>query len=460
MTRNILRYSLKRSAYELLPVSFKRLICLLPFSWLAGPSYRRIMRQDDKFGRAKREQIDAYQSKKLGEMLRFAVEQVPAYHHLENVVQRYSPPDALKRFPFLTKEKLQQKMQDYLPRDFGDIPHYEISTGGTSGNQLTFYVDSDSQAAETAFMHRQWKRVGYTPRARKATFRGVSFPDLEPGVYWQHNPIYNELQFSPFHMNDETLDSYVEMLNRFNPQFIHGYPSAVDILAEYVLRKRCETPDIRAVLLGSEACLPQQRVRIEKAFKTRVFTWYGHSERVVLGGECEKSSVYHQFPDYGYLEIVSPDRGDRVAVGDQGEIVGTGFLNRSLPLIRYRTGDYATKREPYCECGRHWDRFSEVKGRWDQAMILGKTGSKISIAALNMHGPFFEKVVRYQYYQKEPGICEIRIMIAPGFTEKDRGTIKCKYQEKVHGEVDFKVRIVENISLTSAGKLKRLVSEL
>jgi len=349
-------------------------------------------------------------------------------------------------------------MQNYLPRDFETIPHYECTTGGTSGNQLKFYVDDNSQSVETAFMHRQWKRVGYTVRSRKATFRGVSFPNIKSGIYWQHNPIYNEMQFSPFHMSESNLHAYVDQIIRFSPSYLHGYPSAIDVLAEFVLRHGLagRLPRIRAALLGSEGTTTFQKERIEQAFETRVYTWYGHSERVVLAGECEKNSTYHHFPDYGILEIIDDEGNLCSDEGERGEIVGTSLLNRSLPLVRYQTGDYATRCESRCECGRNWDRFTNVEGRWQQDMVIGRSGAHISIAALNMHGPLFENVRRYQYVQKEEGICALHIMTTPFFDSNDQIAIEKAYTAKTGDEIIWSVQEVDDIPLTNRGKLRLL----
>jgi len=455
-------YLLRRKVYEALPGWLKSGAVLVPFGWIAGRVYRETLARGPQFARASREEILAYQEKKLGEMLQFAVNQVPAYQHLRGAVDRFRPFDALKEFPLLSKETLQEDMLRYLPREFDKIPHYETTTGGTSGSQLRFYLDDVSQSIEIAFMHRQWQRVGYTPECRKATFRGVSFRRRDPGAFWQPNPIYNEVLFSPFHMSEKNLGAYVERIARFKPEYFHGYPSAIDILAEYVMRNGLQgrLPPIRAVLLGSEGCTPGQRERIEGAFGTRVFSWYGHSERLVLAGECEKTCEYHHFPDYGILEIISEEGAPCDKEGERGEIVGSGLLNRSLPLIRYRTGDLATRCEPQCACGRCWDRFRDVEGRWQQDMVIGREGTKISVAALNMHGPLFERVVRYQYFQDTPGKCVIRVMAAPGFTEADRKAIEKAYQDKVGGELEMPVQIVNDIALTARGKLKFLDSRL
>lgn len=455
-------FQLKRHLYEALPVPIKRSVCLIPFSWLAGKAYREVYRRGKWFDHVSKEELHVYQETELGKALEFAVDQVPAYQHLRSVVTRLRPFDALKAFPLLDKETIQENQNEYLPRDFKSIVHYETTTGGTSGNQLKIFLDDCSQAVELGFMHRQWLRVGYTPRQRKATFRGVAFPNLTLGVYWQHNPVYNELQFSPFHMSEANLGAYVDQIIRFRPSYFHGYPSAVDTLAEYVLRHDLgeRMPPIHAALLGSEGSTTVQRNRIERAFRTRVYTWYGHSERVVLAGECEKNSTYHHFPDYGILEIID-DKGNACdGEGLRGEIVGTGLYNRCMPLIRYRTGDYATRLEGVCSCGRCWDRFTDVEGRWKQDVIVGKQGTRISMAALNMHGPLFERVRRFQYFQDTRGLCVLKIMVAPGFSEQNRLAIEKAYKEKVGDEVDFKIQVVDEIPLTGRGKLKMLDSRL
>ena len=286
-------YKVKRDFYESLPVTFKRSISLFPFAWLAGKSYRDTYRRGDLIDRLSKEELRLYQERKLGNILHFAVAQVPAYRYLQPVVERFRPFEALQEFPLLDKATVQANQQDYLPNNFKNIPHYETTTGGTSGNQLKIYLDDDAQSVEIGFMHRQWRRFGYSPYDRKATFRGVSFPNLRSGVFWQHNPIYNELQFSPFHMNEANLKAYVAKIINFAPSYFHGYPSAIDTLAEYVLRWKLkdEIPHIKAVLLGSEGASPGQRNRIEQAFNTRVYSWYGHSERIVLAGECEKKRL-------------------------------------------------------------------------------------------------------------------------------------------------------------------------
>jgi phenylacetate-CoA ligase len=453
-------FTLKRRFYESLPLFLKKPIVCVPFSYWAGKAYREVWGKGQNIDRGDRNCIRAYQEVALGEIMKYACQHIPAYAALQPVVNRLKPFEALKAFPLLDKNDLQKRMKDYLPRHFARIPHYDCTTGGTTGNQLTFYVDDHSQSVEMAFMHRQWARVGYTTRNKKATFRGVEFRNLPPRVYWQDNPIYNEVQFSPFHINDSTLPKYWEKLLEFGPKYIHGYPSAIMLLADFANRYYLNASALKlhAILCGSEALLPGQREFIQEVFKARVYSWYGHSERLILAGECECCSAYHQFPDYGILEILD-DNGESVSSGDTGEIVGTGLINRSLPLIRYRTGDRARLLDWKCDCGRAFDRFDSVEGRWQQEFLFGRNGSSISLAALNMHGKQFEHIRRYQYYQSTPGLVELRVMVNDGFDDKCAQSLISSYRDKVGSELDVQLRIVEDIPLTRRGKLRRLIRE-
>lgn len=445
--------------YRKLPACVKAVAALPPYAFLAGRGYRASLALCQRLDSSSRGAVLSLQKQLLASLLHFVVNEVPFYHPFRDVVDHEDPFDALARFPLLVKGDIQKRFDELVPRSIGRIPHHAGSTGGSSGEQLVFLEDDSTYAREMGFMHSQWKRVGYKPSCRKATFRGVRVEAITDTCFWQSNPIHNELQFSPFHMNEGTLGFYVRKLIEYRPQFLHGYPSAVDVLGEYVIRHGLtpELPPIKAALLGSEPCSENQRDRIEAAFRTRVYTWYGHSERVVLGGECEHSQVYHAFPAYGVLEIIRED-GEPCGVGEQGEIVGTGFLNRSLPLIRYRTDDYAVKESHDCQCGRCWDRFSRVMGRRSlEGVLVGRNGTRISDAALNMHGDCFKNVVRYQYYQETPGQLVIRVIPNPRYSNADEVRIVAAHKRKLWDEMDVLVRPVTEIPLTRSGKQRRIL---
>lgn len=451
-----------RRLYEILPMPLKRLgFGVIPYAWIAGRQYRKTLELCRILDRCDTREVAAFQQEKLHEILTYAVNRVPFYKPYRSRLERYgSAQEALKEFPLITKEFLQEHFGEMLSVDLNRIPHLPARTGGSSGNQLEFRQDRALYGIEMGFMHSLWARAGYRPSCRKATFRGVLFRNRPDQVFWQYNPVHNELQFSPFHMSDANLFRYLERLKRYRPEFLHGYPSALAALAEFVLSHGLEQemPPIRAALCGSEPCSAEQRRKISAAFRTRVYTWYGHSERVILAGECEFSRVYHALPGYGRTELIGAS-GNECAEGENGELVGTGFWNRSMPLIRYRTGDRARQAGPQCACDRHCVRFDRVEGHRDTSGVTGRSGAWISAAALNMHERVFDHVSRFQYYQPEAGKLEIRVIPGKNWRESDRDAILVLHRAKVGDELELSCRVVEKIPLTRSGKHLTILAE-
>ena len=91
---------------------------------------------------------------------------------------------------------------------------------------------------------------------------------------------------------------------------------------------------LKGILCGSERLTEPQRAVLESVFGCRAYSWYGHSERVVLAAEGRRSKHYYFVPQYGYAEF-GPPNADGLR-----EVIGTSFHNFAMPLIRYRTGDY------------------------------------------------------------------------------------------------------------------------
>lgn len=454
-----INFSTLRKAYENSPRFVKSAVGLVPFSILAGRHYRETLQRNLDIDSASQEQILDLQSKKLGRLLDYATQQVPYYQNFRHLVEKYPPLDALKEFPIVDKDDVQSQPELFLSNEIDKIPHYETTTGGTSGNQLRIILENNSHSCETAFIHRLWGRVNYETSCKKATFRGHVIEGKKTNEFWQENPIYRELMFSSFHMSADNLDNYLQKLQEYSPKYIHGYPSAVATLANQILATGKKTNlKLNAVLLGSEAAFIEQREAIELAFGCRVFTWYGHSERLILAGECEQNSSYHQLPDYGLAEIVKPD-STVAQPGETGELVGTTLNNRVMPLIRYRTGDYATRLESRCECGRNHFRFDAVQGRWNQEFLIGRSGAKIFSTALNMHGDAFTHVMRYQYYQNKVGLVKVKILPSASYSDKDTQTIYQLIKDRIGHDFDIDCEIVKEIPLTTRGKFKRLIQE-
>ena len=403
------------------------------------------------------EKLKEYQKIQLKNLLTHAIKHVSFYSDIK--LTSSDPFKNLEKFPIIEKDIVKNNINKFKANNISEKYTYHVNTGGTSGNTLEFYLDNSTFGKEWAFGLTGWRRVGFIPGDKVVSFRGVEFKSANKGIYWQDNPIYNMLEMSPFHMSEKNLSKYVEKINKFKPKYIHGYPSAISILAKYVDSEEKKFPQIKAVLAISENIYAGQREFIEKTFNTRLFSSYGMSEKVIMAPECEYDTRYHAFPEYGITEIIDKS-GNPVDKGERGELIGTGFLNYCMPFVRYRTGDYAMLSEQCCKCKRNHLIFENLIGRWNQEMVLDKNEALISIAALNLHSDILKNVYQYQFVQTRVGELIMNIVPKKNFDNEDERKIKEAFYLKLGNGLYITINPVDKIQLTDRGKFKLLIQKL
>jgi len=287
-----------------------------------------------------------------------------------------------------------------------------------------------------------------------AVFRGRVVPPDRNGLRHEYDPILRHHYYSCFHTADSDLERYLAHVRTIGPCFLHVYPSTVALLARFVTRSGTEPPsNIRGIIAESEIVYPEQRALVEEVFGCRYFSLFGHSEKLVLACECEKSTDYHVWPTYGYCELLDDDGRAVTTPGASGEIVGTGFINEVMPFIRYRTGDHATYVGDRCEaCGRAHLLLRDIRGHRSQEMLVASDGSLISWTAMNMHDDTFRNVHRFQFWQREPGRAVLKVVPNHGFSDEDREGILRSLHRKTGEQLEIALDVVAYIPVSQRGK--------
>lgn len=86
--------------------------------------------------------------------------------------------------------------------------------------------------------------------------------------------------------------------------------------------------------------------------------------------ECGCKNGSHIAEDHFYPEIIHPETGEVLPLGQEGELVLTTLTKTGMPLLRYRTKDLTTLMPGTCECGRTSVRFTRILGRSDDMLII------------------------------------------------------------------------------------------
>jgi phenylacetate-CoA ligase len=435
------------------PMSLRELLLSRPYF-----EKKKILRETEFLSAEKLHQI---QAESLLRVINHAVTNVPYYRKridFSEIRTSASPFELIKGFPVIDKDCIRKHINEFL---WGSkIRRIRATTGGSTGQPFLFYVDRFStRQIEKAFMFDQWRRVGYKLGDRIFSLRG-RIPNKNRFV--KQDRFFNIYFASSFNLNFATLKQYVDEINRIEPKYLHGYPSTIYQLASLMdgaCLKLKRSP--KAILCGSERLFIYQRELIEKVFFSRVYSWYGHSECLVLGGECENSNSLHIYPQYGYTELFPT--GTKNAYGKEiYEIVATGFNNYIMPLIRYRTGDYAVLYDNQrCNCGRNYLLFDEVIGR-EQEFVVDRHGELVSATSLifGQHFPVFAGLDGLYLEQHVPGELKILMKKNKAFNDNDFSQMKSRITAILGNRFKVTYEFTDEIPRSSIGKAKLVKQQL
>ena len=148
------------------------------------------------------------------------------------------------------------------------------------------------------------------------------------------------------------LDQIVAELNALQPTNFGAYSSIAHALALEALAGRLQIKPV-GVSTTAEPLLPEARAAINEAWGTDALNIYGTSEVSAIAQGCGQSPAMHLNEDAVIVEV------------EDGRILVTSLINRTLPLIRYEMTDEVTLLDETCPCGSPFRLIADVHGRAD-----------------------------------------------------------------------------------------------
>jgi len=251
---------------------------------------------------------------------------------------------------------------------------------------------------------------------------------------------------------------YLSILEQRSIPFLYGYPSSVELFAEFILASRGNAP-LKAVFTTSESLKPTSRQTIEEAFECQVLDTYGCNDGGLYSFECTHQTGFHVGMESVVVEITD-DQGVPLPEGEVGQIVTTNLAIRAMPLLRYKTGDIgAIDRQP-CSCGRGLLRIVNLQGR-ERDFVLTPAGRKVHGAFFNHFQPFYDAqwLKQFQIYQPCQETLVVRLVVWKD-PSADELQLLTKELEMGLGKMDFRMEIVDSIELTRTGKFRIVISDL
>ncbi|MHB1586396.1 MAG: phenylacetate--CoA ligase family protein [Acidiferrobacteraceae bacterium] len=436
----------------------------LPLRWRRGAAYARFKALLEATGEA---QVRAQSRARLAETLRWALETVPAYRAFRALLKDLDhPEEVLRALPPCSKADLKGNIEHYLSSRMPRSARLPTFTGGSTAEPMRFYLEKHvTRSREYAFMEDFEARVGLVSgRDLVLSLRGRTVPTAQKagGPLTMYEPIKHQLILSSDHLESRYLPEYLAALRHWRPVYIQAFPSALYPLARW-LKDHPEpaiTTRFRGVLLYSENVFDFQMRLFREVFDCPVLAHYGHSERVLMAASAPDDDRYFFWPQYGYVELLDERGAPVTEPGVVGEITGTGFDNRVMPFIRYRTGDLAVFSEKPHPQLPGYPAVQRIEGRLQEFLV---TRDRRLISITTMGAAHFEELAAVraiQYEQREPGRFVLKVATDAPLTDATRERITRAVAEKTQGGCVAEVVSVAEIPRTARGKHVMLIQHL
>jgi phenylacetate-CoA ligase len=321
------------------------------------------------------------QNQKLRRLIHHAYHHVPFYRerfkkinlHPEDIQTIYD----LNKIPIIDKNDiLKNDLSDFMDnriKNFGKL--FPISTSGSSGQILQFFVDRQYNQFRKAQFLRPYLTNGNGLRPRLIWFRGR--PESKQRLHQKLGFLKDYQMYSGLDPNRQ-----IEAIQKIKPTVMRGYGSTFQLLASKILEEQIPIPSPQVIFTDSELLSLASRRKIETAFQSEIIDIYGTFETDNIAYECRKHEGYHIAIDCVIMEFLKGGRS--VTPGEEGEIVCTVLDNHTFPFIRYNLHDFATCLDHPCSCGRTFPLMETIVGR-THSYAEKKDGTKISSTTLNSH---------------------------------------------------------------------------
>ena len=453
------------SLYNSMPLSVQKAM-VAGAGWLSyrdrfGAPYERALRELRRTDEYRADDVLADQERRLRRMIRWAARTVPYYRELfrrEGIdPEGIRQVDDLSRIPILDKETIRSRTDDFRSEGVPVRSVIPASSSGTTGTALQLFHTREALGWEYAVISRQRGWFGIRLGDRFAGFGGqplVPLGQTNP-PFWRYDAPRSRMMFSLYHMSPENLPAYVKELQS-GFEFWQGYPSSMGLISQLIVEQGVDLGDAgpRVVFPSSETLLDFHRDLILQATGARIADRYGNTEFCVSALQCPEGG-YHVDTEFGVIEIDPFDETDDWV---RGEVIATGFANRAMPLIRYRTGDVATLRKRGgCPCGRARPLLEEIDGRIED-VIVTPDGRRIG----RMDHVFKNtlEIKEAQIVQSTPAKILVRIVPRPGFSERSARHLEREFRERLGREIEIEYEEVDRIPRLENGKFRAVVSHL
>ena len=394
------------------------------------------------------DKLKEYQLSELKRVVTKCYHNVP-YYHKQMVDYGINPNihtfSDISKLPILTKDIVRDNFEDLVDKRYlKDALLFK--TSGSTGKKFGFLGNDNLYKREAAFVLRAFNLHGASMYDEHTVWVRRYSPKMgEPLSYVDYE--LNRTYISPFNISKDTIVDYVNMIDKTKSKTLVTYPSLANFISTLMGKVDLRFKYVKSIHCASEMVLPEWRDNVKKNLGIEIYAHYGMMEKVSFFCNTSNSDgKYAESLEYGYTELID------------SKVIGTGFLNDVMPLLRYDSGDLAIPSEDInMSYGSLPISVDDFIGRQTD-MITCNDGR--NLAGVNFYTMMYkiEGVEMFQIIQKSSTDIEVNFIPSPLYSDTTKQSIADGMLDRV-GECNLTINVVTEFERAASGKFKTIINE-
>lgn len=266
------------------------------------------------------------------------------FKKLKNLIKKFKNIDRFKNIKINNKEDIKyipiverEFLENFKIKDCPVNPSTIFNTSGSSGFPLMIYCSKESVNMMTERMNQYFKLININKN--EIILNMFSYGNMYNAAITVHEGSKKRnLTIIPLGLNNDK-NKIKEIVRSLNPSILFSYPNQLYNIFHIIKKKH----NIKKCIAGGELILPEYKKIIESISGTKIYSSYGCTEVGPISVQLNNNKSEEMILSGLFCEII--DKNSNIKEEGQGELLITDLYNYSMPIIRYKVGDYVTIKQ-------------------------------------------------------------------------------------------------------------------
>ena len=312
------------------------------------------------------------------------------------------------------------------------------TTSGSSGIPITIRATQLERRMILGNILRSYRLNGLKIRDVSVTLKDPI--DIRRPNLIQRAGVYRHNYFNIYEPIESILRDIQKQYSTID--VLKGMPSDLASLAMIVKEGQLQFPKVGKLFVDSETLDSQTRKLIEEVFKAKAIDFYATTEVGVAAFQTGDSNGLYCVPDDSV--IFETKYNSKLQEGDE-DIVLTGLINMTTPIIRYKIGDVCEPGSRAPIAGTSFSTVKSIHGKYLDFLVK-PDGTVLSSHAAKQNLTHLSGIRRFRVIQES--LTQLNIEIEPDvdWSNEIEAQIRDLFRRDIGPDVAINILMVSGLA--------------